>query len=102
MMLFARNKRRGNLFLRIDGGELFTIVGKNTSLQTQSKEIASRIQQSIMLLLPTSPYTEARNDEVWCQRRTLRHYYLFLYRKMSVVLLLLLCLTLYCFVVTIL
>jgi hypothetical protein len=67
--LSSVNKRRGNLLLLINLKELLSIFGKSSLQQSQSREIASRIQQyqlslffiqSIRRLAMTGTVQEAR------------------------------------------
>lgn len=69
-MLFEKNKRRGNLPSHIDWREFFKALSKSTLPQTQSKEIASRMQRLLTLLSLNTQQTEARNDEGGANRVT--------------------------------
>jgi hypothetical protein len=69
---FEANKRRGNLPSLTSKKEPFILLSKNTSLQPQSREIASGIQQRFSCFTFNKPSTEPRNDEVWCEGRELQ------------------------------
>jgi hypothetical protein len=62
---FGTDKRHGNLLSLINIQEIFNAC-KIISLQTQSKEIASGMQQWLAKLIVTTPHTEPRNDELSC------------------------------------
>ena len=62
-MLFAANYRRGNLPSLINPREFFTRFVKNSLQQSQSREIAARMQQWSAELAVATLLTEARNDE---------------------------------------
>jgi hypothetical protein len=78
MMIFAENERRGNLLSVAKSRGFFINFGRNTLLRSQCREIASRMQQCSALLKLVLNYAEARNDEMWCERRKL-------YRSQNVV-----------------
>jgi hypothetical protein len=68
----SQTKLRSNLSSLINNREFFTLFRKTASQRTQSREIASWIQQRLALLMLNILLTETRNDEVWCKRRESR------------------------------
>jgi hypothetical protein len=69
---FAGSKQRSNLPSLTGSRELFSSAIKTTSLQSQSREIASWIQQRLSIFILNALSTETRNDELECKRRKLR------------------------------
>ncbi len=64
---FERNERRGNLPSLINWRE-FLNGCETTSPRTQSREIASGIQQRLASLLFNTHTTKPRNDDLWWER----------------------------------
>lgn len=69
---FATSQRRSNLPSPTNQKEFFRNSSKITHPRSQSREIASRMQQRLTLPTVSTIHAEARNDEGVREGRTLR------------------------------
>jgi hypothetical protein len=70
----SRNKRRGNLLSLTKAREPFSIISKNSSLQTQCDEIASGMRQQSFKFVLRTYSTTPRNDEEWWELRLMQSF----------------------------